>query len=76
MNYKLSPSDLTFLYEGCQRCFWLKVKKGIVQPSIPLPGIFSRIAGLLKTFYSGRRTDKIHAALPSGVVKYGEKWVQ
>jgi len=76
MNYKLSPSDLTFLYEGCQRCFWLKVRGGIAQPSIPLPGIFSKIAGLLKTHYSGKRTDKVHPALPPGTVKYGEKWVQ
>jgi hypothetical protein len=29
MNYKLSPSDLTFTYEGCKRCFYLKVVKGI-----------------------------------------------
>ncbi|MBE0433486.1 PD-(D/E)XK nuclease family protein [candidate division WOR-3 bacterium] len=76
MNYKLSPSDLTFLYDGCRRCFWLKVRQGIVQPSIPLPGIFSKIAGLLKTHYSGMRTEKVHSALPPGIVKYGEKWVQ
>lgn len=76
MNFKLSPSDLTFLYEGCQRCFWLKVKKGITQPSIPLPGIFSKLAGLQKTFYTGKRTDKVHPALAPGIVKYGEKWVQ
>ena len=49
---------------------------GIPQPSIPLPGIFSKIAGLLKTFYSGKRTDLVHPALPPGSVKYGEQWVQ
>jgi len=76
MNFKLSPSDLTFLYEGCQRCFWLKIRMGIVQPSIPLPGIFSKLAGLQKTFYTGKQTDKVHPALPPGIVKYGEKWVQ
>lgn len=25
MNYKLSPSDLTFSYEGCKRCYYQKV---------------------------------------------------
>jgi hypothetical protein len=76
VNFKISPSDLTFLYNGCQRCFWLKVKKGIAQPSIPLPGIFSKIAGLLKTFYTNKRTDQVHPALPPGTVKYGEQWVR
>ena len=44
MNYKLSPSELTYLYNGCKFCFWLKVKHGIPQPSMPMPGIFSAIA--------------------------------
>jgi len=76
MDFKLSPSDLTFLYDGCQRCFWLKTKMGITQPSIPLPGIFSKMGGLQKTFYSGKRTDMVHPALPPGIVKFGEKWVE
>jgi hypothetical protein len=36
MNYKLSPSNLTFLYENCKHCFVLRVKHGIPRPSIPL----------------------------------------
>ena len=47
MNYKLSPSDLTFTYEGCKRCFYLKVVKNVTPPSIPLPSIFSKMASLL-----------------------------
>lgn len=76
MNYKLSPSELTFLLDGCKRCFYLKVKHNISQPSIPLPGIFSKIAGLLKTYYDGKRTETLHPSLPPGMVKLGEKWVQ
>lgn len=76
MNYKLSPSNLTFLYEGCKRCFYLKTKYNIAQPSIPLPAIFSKIAGLLKEYYDGKRTDKLHADLPPGIVKYGEKYIK
>jgi hypothetical protein len=41
-RYKLSPSDFAFLYEGCKRCYYLKVVRGIFQPSIPLPAIFSK----------------------------------
>jgi hypothetical protein len=76
MNYKLSPSDLTFLYDGCKRCFYLKAKHGISQPSIPLPSIFTKIAGLLKEYYDGKRTEELHSGLPPGIVKYGEKHIE
>jgi hypothetical protein len=76
MNYKLSPSDLTFLYDGCKHCFVLKVKYGIQQPSIPLPSIFSIIASLQKTCYSGKRTEEFCSSLPPGEVVLGEKWVR
>ncbi len=76
MNYKLSPSDLTFAYEGCKRCFYLKVVNNIAQPSIPLPSIFSKIAGLLKDHYDGKHTSKLHVDLPPGVVSHGEKHVR
>jgi len=72
MNYRLSPSDLTFLYDSCKHCFVLKVKHGISQPSIPLPGVFSAISALQKNFYSDKRTDVVSPDLPPGIVKYGE----
>jgi len=76
MNYKLSPSDLTFLYNGCKHCFVLKVKHGIPQPSIPIPVVFTRIADLQKDHYSGKRTEAFCPVLPPGIVKYGEEWVR
>ena len=76
MNYKLSPSDLTFTYEGCKRCFYQKVVNNIAQPSIPLPSIFSKIAGLLKNHYDGKPTSELHVDLPPGIVSHGEKWVR
>lgn len=76
MNYKLSPSDFSFLYEGCKRCYYLKVVHGIPQPSIPLPSIFSKIAGLLKDHYDGKQTGELHVDLPPGVVSHGEKYVK
>jgi len=76
MTYKLSPSELTYLYEGCKFCFWLKVKHGISQPSMPMPGIFSAIAAKQKDFYEDRRTEQFCPALPPGMVILGEKWVQ
>jgi len=76
MNYRLSPSDLTFLYDGCKHCFVLRVKHGISQPSIPLPAIFTKIAALQKEFYSGKRTESICPGPPPGIVSHGEKPVR
>jgi hypothetical protein len=76
MEYQLSPSDLTFLYDGCKHCFVLKVKHGIPQPSIPIPGVFSAIANLQKNYYSGRRTEEFCPALPPGLVTLGEQRVR
>jgi hypothetical protein len=76
MNYKLSPSDLTFLYDSCKHCFVFKVKHGIPQPSIPLPGVFTTIANLQKNHYSGKRTEEFCPQLPPGIVNYGEQRVQ
>ncbi len=76
MNYKLSPSDLTYLYDGCKFCFWLKVKLNISQPSMQMPGIFSVIATKQKEFYANKRTEEFCPELPPGVVIYNEQWVQ
>lgn len=76
MNYRLSPSNLTFLYEGCRRCFYQKMVNNISQPSIPLPSIFTKIAGLLKDYYDGKHTSELHVALPPGIVSHGEKGVR
>jgi RecB family exonuclease len=54
----------------------LKVVQGLSQPSIPLPSIFTKIAGLLKNHYDGKHTSELHVALPPGVVSLGEKYVK
>lgn len=76
VNYRISPSELTFLYEGCKRCFVNRVKHGLAQPSIPLPSVFSAIAYLQKEHYAGKRTDLISPLLPPGSIDFGEKRVQ
>ena len=43
MDDKLSPSDLTYLFEDFKRCFVLKAKHRIGRPSIGLPSIFNKI---------------------------------
>jgi hypothetical protein len=43
---------------------------------MPMPGIFSAIAGRQKEFYENKRTEEFCKELPPGVVEYAEKWVQ
>lgn len=76
MNYRLRPSEITFLYEGCKRCFYLSVVHNIPQPSIPMPAIFTRIATLLKRRYDLRDTKDLVNDLPAGKLSYGERYVR
>jgi len=75
-NLKLSPSDFAFLYEECKLCYWLKVKKGIYQPSMPMPGVFSAINTRLQGNLIGKDLRYLSAKLPEGKVITQEGWVQ
>ena len=74
--FKLSPSDLTFLWSECKRCFYLKLVHGFPRPSAPFPSIFTRIDGLMKAFFMGKPTTELHEALPPGWIEFGDRWVQ
>ncbi len=74
--FKLSPSDLTFLWDECKRCFYLKIAKGYRRPSIPFPKIFTRIDLLMKDFYQDKSTSSMNTALPEGKVFASGKWVE
>ena len=74
-TWKLSPSDLTFLWDECPRCFYLKVVHGFNRPAAPFPKIFNRIDKLMKDFFTGRSTSDLSPMLPAGSVKFAEKWV-
>jgi PD-(D/E)XK nuclease superfamily len=74
-SFKLSPSDLTFLWDECPRCFYLKVARNIPRPAAPFPKIFNRIDQLMKDYFGDRYTSEISPSLPDGVVRFGERWV-
>lgn len=74
-NWKLSPSDLTFLWDECKRCFYLKVRHNFRRPSAPFPKIFSTIDLLMKDIYLGRSTKKLSPALPDGQTILSGRWV-
>ena len=73
--YQFSPSDLTFLWDECPRCFYLKVVQKFTRPFSPMPAIFNRIDKLMKDFFQDKPTAEISGELSDGVVKFGEKWV-
>ena len=73
--YKLSPSELTFLWDECPRCFYLKQVHGITRPAAPFPKIFGRIDKLMKAFFQDRHTTEVAPALPAGRVRFAERWV-
>ena len=73
--YKLSPSDLTFLWDECQRCFYLKVVNKFNRPAMAFPKIFTVIDILMKDFFYNLPTDEISEELPPGKVAFSGKWV-
>ncbi len=73
--YQLSPSDLTFSWDGCKRCFYLKVKHNIVYRG-PFPGMFGKMGDLTSNYYLDKPSSEISPDLPPGMVKFREKWVK
>ena len=74
--FKLSPSDLTFLWDECPRCFWLKLRLDFKRPSAPFPKIFSRIDSLMKDQYADKPLSAFSESLPAGKLYMTGKWVQ
>lgn len=73
--YKLSPSDFAYLYEDCKLCYWLKIKHGIYQPSMPMPGVFSAINTRLQGNLLHKNLRSLAPDLPDGEVMNQEGWV-
>ena len=42
-TYNIAPTDLTFLYQECPRCFYNKIHKTWTRPWTGFPSIFSKI---------------------------------
>ncbi len=74
--HKLSPSDFAYLYEECKFCYCLKVKHGIYQPSMPMPGIFSAINSRLQGKLVGKNLKTLSKELPDIDIINQEGWVE
>ena len=73
--YKLSPSQLTFSWDECPRCFYLKVVLGIDRPSMAFPKIFTRIDSLMKGLFAGKPTSVLSPELAAGKVAMQGNWI-
>jgi PD-(D/E)XK nuclease superfamily protein len=73
---KLAPSDLTFLWSECRRCYWLKAKGVLRRPSTPFPKMFSKLDQLSKDFFFGMPTDEMAEGLPKGRVALHDRLVR
>jgi hypothetical protein len=65
---KLAPSDLTFLFNDCKRCFYLKAMKNIRRPSTPMAAIFRVIDGAMTAHYHGLPSSEISPDLAGGTI--------
>jgi hypothetical protein len=74
-TYTISPSDLTFSWDGCKRCFYLKVKHNIAYRG-PFPGMFGKMGDLTSNYYIDKASSEISPELPAGTVTLREKWVK
>lgn len=73
--FSISPSDLTFLWQDCARCFYRQVVLGVRRPRAPMAKIYSVIDQGMKAALSGTRTDII-PGMPAGTFDFEEQWVE
>ncbi len=73
---KLSPSDFAYLYEECKHCYYLKIKEGIYQPSMPMPGVFSAINSRIQGTLIDKNLQDLSPDIPQGIVETQEGWVE
>jgi hypothetical protein len=73
---KLAPSSLTFLWEECQRCFWLSAHGVLKRPSAPFPKVFTMLDNQTKDFYFNKRSEEMAEGLRPGHVALGDRWVR
>lgn len=74
--YKLSPSDFAYLFEDCKYCYTLKIKQGVLLPSMPMPGVFSALNSRLQGNLVGKNLKSLSRTFPDGEVIKQEGFVE
>jgi hypothetical protein len=74
--WALSPTDLTFLWDDCPRCFYNKIVLKQPRPRGPFPVVFNQIDRAMKDCYLGERADALVPGMPPGVFVGRDQWVR
>jgi len=74
-TWSLSPTDLTFLWDECRRCFYNKVVLRQARPRGPFPKVFGAIDRAMKDFCLGEQAEALVPGMP-GVIGHGDRWVK
>jgi len=64
---RISPSDLTFGWSGCKRCFWIRYANGVSHQG-PFPGIVTSLSAKQEGYYKDKHSHDFSPTLPSGTV--------
>ena len=60
----ISPSDLTFSWNGCHRCLWLNYNHGVKAPSfMPLVG---ELSAMQENHFNGAISSQLHPEIKEG----------
>ncbi|MFM8897822.1 MAG: PD-(D/E)XK nuclease family protein [Actinomycetota bacterium] len=70
----ISPSDLTFSWNGCHRCLWLNYNHGVKAPSfMPLVG---ELSAMQENHVNGAISSQLHPDIKEGRVLDRGGWVK
>ena len=70
----ISPSDLTFSWNGCHRCLWLNYNHGVKAPSFfPLVG---ELSAMQEKHFNGAKSKDLHPEIKPGKVLDRGGWVK
>ena len=64
---RISPSDLTFGWSGCRKCFWIRYADGVSHQG-PFPGIVTSLSAKQEAYYKDKHSHDFSPTLPSGNV--------
>lgn len=64
---RISPSDLTFGWNTCKRCFWMRYAHDVAHKGT-FPGVVLSLSNRQEKWYKDKHSHEFSPTLPSGVV--------
>ena len=70
----ISPSDLTFSWDGCHRCLWIYYNHSLRVPAF-MP-LVSDLAAMQEKYFAGKSSADLAPVIPAGKVESLGGWVK